>query len=165
MGTQKNKLRFSRKAMQQVEELISHYPEKVAALIPVLHIAQEEFDHISPEVVDLVAELLDTTPSHVYGTANFYDMFRFKKRAKHEVIICRNLSCYLCGSERLKKNLIERLQTEPGQSSTDGRFLLLEAECLAACDKAPVMMVDEKLFEKVDADNLPEDLTRLLEKS
>jgi NADH-quinone oxidoreductase subunit E len=144
--------------------LISHYPQKVAALLQVLHVVQEQFGYLSPEVIDMVAELLETTSAHVFGTANFYDMYRFEPPTKHQLIICRNISCYLHNCEGLKEKLMQKLNIGEDGRSEDGRFTLTEAECLAACDKAPVLMVDEKLYEHVDINNLPKPLVQIMER-
>lgn len=161
---EQTKVSFSASNLKRVHELISRYPQKQAALLPVLHVAQEQFGYLNSVVIDMVAGMLDITAAHVYGTAKFYDMYRFEPPAEHQFIICRNISCYLCGCEPLKKRLVEKLNIGHNGRSSDGRFSLQEAECLAACDQAPVLMVDEKLYHKVDPDNLPKEVRALLEK-
>ena len=142
-------VQFSAESHKQIDAILTRYPEKMAALLPVLHLAQEQFGYLSSAVIDLVADKLGITASHVYGTATFYDMFRFEPQAKHEIIICRNISCYLNGCDQLKDKLKKDLNIQDNGRSTDGNFTLIEAECLAACDKAPVLMVDHKLLTHV----------------
>lgn len=162
-NVEKSKVTLNATARKKVDELITHYPQKVAALLPVLHIVQEQFGYLNEAVIDMVAELLETTAAHVYGTAKFYDMYRFEPPTQHQFIVCRNLSCHLNGCESVKEKLMQKFNIEANGRSADGRFSLLEMECLAACDKAPVIMVDEKLYERVNADQLPKEVVKLLE--
>jgi NADH-quinone oxidoreductase E subunit len=146
---------FSKAALKEVNTLFGRYPEKVHALLPVLHIAQRENKGWLPEGWDAyVAELCGTTVNHVRGVITFYNMFKTKPVGKYHVMVCTCLPCGLCDGDNLLDYLEEKLGVHPGQTSADGLFSLEEAQCLAACDKAPLMLVNEELRENVTFDDV-----------
>lgn len=146
---------FSKAALKEVNTLFSRYPQKVHALLPVLHIAQRENKGWLPEGWDAyVAELCDTTVNHVRGVITFYNMFKTRPVGKYHVLVCTCLPCGLCGGDKLLEYLEEKLEVHSGQTSADGLFSLEEAQCLAACDKAPLMLVNEELRENVTFDDV-----------
>lgn len=146
---------FSKAALKEVNTLFSRYPQKVHALLPVLHIAQRENQGWLPEGWDAyVAELCDTTVNHVRGVITFYNMFKTRPVGKYHVLVCTCLPCGLCGGDKLLEYLEEKLEVHSGQTSADGLFSLEEAQCLAACDKAPLMLVNEELRENVTFDDV-----------
>lgn len=122
-----------------IRKLQARYPEKRSALIPALHLVQHEVGYLHLEVQKEVAELFGIDVEEVHGIVTFYDMFFEKPVGKHLIHICKNASCMLRGCDRL----IECLSNRPEVKS--GEFTLIQSECLGACDKAPMMLVDEKV--------------------
>ncbi len=134
------------KQKQAILELQKLYPEKRSALIPALHMAQAEVGYLPRETQNEVAELFDIDPNEVNAVVTFYDMFFEKPVGKHLIHVCKNVSCMLRGADSLLKNLCSKLNIEPGQTTEDGEFTVIPSECLGACDKAPMMLVDEEVM-------------------
>lgn len=143
------------------ENILSRYPNKMAALLPVLWLAQKQHGYLPLEVQESVAALLDLTPAHVYGVVTFYTMFKDKPVGKYHLGICRTLSCALRGGENLIRHCEQKLKIRNGQVTADGVFSLEEMECLASCGTAPAMMVNEAYFENVTTEKLDELMERL----
>jgi NADH-quinone oxidoreductase E subunit len=148
-------LEFSVQSKQRVERLLSRYPTKQAALLPVLHVAQEEFGHLPDDVIELVSRTLELAPAHVYGVVTFYTMFHREKKGRHELMVCTNISCMLKGGYGILKHIEGRLGIKAGETTPDGAFSIVEEECLAACANAPMMICGDNYFvdltpEKVD---------------
>lgn len=127
---------------KKIDELISGYPERRAAILPVLHITQKEFGQITSAEEKLVAELLDIKPIEVHEVVTFYSMFNQKKVGKYHIQICSNLTCTLLGAGNLLEYLQNKLGIKPGETTDDEKFTLSTVECLGACEEAPVMMVN-----------------------
>jgi NADH-quinone oxidoreductase E subunit len=149
-------LEFSAQSKERVTKLLSRYPTKQAALLPVLHVAQEEFGHLPDEVIELVSRTLDLAPAHIYGVVTFYTMFHREKKGQHELMVCTNISCMLKGGYGILKHVEGRLGIKAGETTPDGLFSIVEEECLAACANAPMMICGDDYFldltpEKVDA--------------
>jgi NADH-quinone oxidoreductase E subunit len=156
-------LEFSAQSKQRIEKALAQYPNKQAALLPVLHIAQEEFGHLPDEALELVAKTLDVPPAHVFGVITFYTMFHRKKHGRNELMVCTNISCMLRGGYDILRHIENRLGIKPGETTPDGAFTLVEEECLAACANAPMMICGDDYFldltpQKVDA--ILEDMRR-----
>lgn len=135
---------FTPGQLEEVRRLQGLYPDKRAALLPVLQMAQEAFGYISPEVEEYVAGLFDLSPAHVHEVVTFYTLFFTRPIGRHIVSVCRTLSCHLLGAPDAVAYLKERLGMEAGETTTDGRVTLLTVECLCACEMAPVMQVDDR---------------------
>ena len=133
-------LEFSAPAKQQIERLRSRYPTRQAALLPVLHIAQDEFGYLSDEAIDLVAGTLSLPPAHVYGVVTFYTMFHREPRGTNELMVCTNVSCMLRGAYDILGHIEKRLGIKKGETTSDGAFTIVEEECLAACANAPMRL-------------------------
>ena len=137
----------------EVDELITHYPEKRAAALMVLHAIQEHFGWISQEAVEWTANKLELQPINVYEIVTFYPMLRQQPQGKYQIKVCRTLSCALGGSYELHKHFCEKLGLDAHahgpQTTKDGKFTVEFVECLASCGTAPVMMVGEKFYEGV----------------
>jgi len=149
-------LEFSAQSKQRIERVVAQYPQKQAALLPVLHIAQDEFGHLPDEALELVAKTLDLSPAHVYGVITFYTMFHREKQGRHELMVCTNISCMLRGAYDILHYLEKKLGIKAGQTTPDGAFTLIEEECLAACANAPMMICGTEYYldlteKKVDA--------------
>lgn len=141
---------FSAEQLAEVRELQGRYPDRRAALLPVLRLAQETFGHISPEVEVYVGELFDLSPAHVHEVVTFYTLFFTRPVGRHVLAVCHNLSCTLLGAEDVLAYLQERLGIEPGETTPDGRVTLLRVECLCACEMAPMMQVDDEYVGPLD---------------
>jgi NADH-quinone oxidoreductase subunit E len=128
---------------QSILKLQRSYPEKRSALIPALHLAQNEVGYLPIEVQGEVAALFDLNVNEVHGVVTFYDMFFEKPMGKHINHVCKNASCMLRGSDGLIKALCKKLDISPGETSADGEYSIIPCECMAACDRAPMMLVDE----------------------
>jgi NADH-quinone oxidoreductase E subunit len=139
-------LEFSVQAKQQIDRLLTRYPNKQAALLPVLHVAQDEFGHLPDEALELVARTLELPPSHVYGVITFYTMFHRARTGTNHLMVCTNISCMLKGGNELLAHVAKRLGIKPGETTPDGAFTLIEEECLAACANAPMMICGTDYF-------------------
>jgi len=150
---------FSQDLLTKVDALKARYPEgkQKSALIPLLHIAQDESNGwLDVPVMDYVAELLDITPIEVYEVASFYTMFNLQPVGKHLLEVCRTGPCMLNGSDDIIAHIQKRLNIKNGETSEDGMFTLKTAECLGACGYAPMMQLgkfykEHLTIEKVDA--------------
>jgi NADH-quinone oxidoreductase subunit E len=135
---------------RQYGEILSRYPNKQAACIPVLHLCQAaNHKSISDEVIGFVAERLELSPAHVQGVVSFYSQFNTKATGRHDIWVCRTLSCALRGSDALLAACERKLGIHVGQTSADGKVTLRTAECLASCGTAPMMQVDEQYYENL----------------
>jgi NADH-quinone oxidoreductase subunit E len=150
---------FSDKSLQEVQRIISFYPEgkHKSAVIPVLHLAQEEFGGwLSTETMDYVASVLNLKPIEVYEVATFYSMFNLKPVGRYMFEVCQTGPCMLNGSDDIVKYVFEKLGIKPGETTADGMFTLKTVECLGACGYAPMMQMGKNYREhltkeKVDA--------------
>jgi NADH-quinone oxidoreductase E subunit len=150
-------LSFSPEAAKKIEAIRGRYPDTMSACLPVLHLAQDEFGHLGDEALALVARTLDLPDSHVYGVVTFYTMFQRRPVGKNVLMVCTNVSCMLTGAYGVMEHLQKKLGILPGQTTGDGKFTLIEEECLAACADAPAVICAKEYFlrldtpEKVDA--------------
>ncbi|HEU4553232.1 MAG TPA: NAD(P)H-dependent oxidoreductase subunit E [Chitinophaga sp.] len=150
---------FSEDKLVKVKEIIARYPEgkQKSALIPLLHLAQEEFGGwLSVETMDYVASLLQLTPIEVYEVATFYSMFNLKPVGKYVFEVCQTGPCMLNGSDQIIEYIKQKLKIDVGETTPDGLFTLKTVECLGACGYAPMMQLGKHFREhltpeKVDA--------------
>ena len=155
---------FSPETLDKVRLLFKRYPEgqKKSALLPVLHMAQEELGgYLSVDVMDYVAALLDLQPIEVYEVATFYSMFYLEKVGKYVLEVCHTGPCAICGGEEITEYLKKKLEINIGETTPDGLFTLRTVECLGACGYAPVMQVNTEFHEFLTPekiDNLLNDL-------
>jgi len=157
MSTETTEIRFTPERLQKALEIIARYPEgkQKSALLPLLHLVQEQWGWVSTEAMDYVAELLSIQPIEVYEVATFYTMFHLEPVGKHVIEYCRTGPCCLMGGEKVYDHLKKRLGIETGETTPDGLITLKEVECLAACGWGPVFQIREKYYmnltpEKVD---------------
>ncbi|MBN8216752.1 MAG: NAD(P)H-dependent oxidoreductase subunit E [Spirochaetes bacterium] len=157
-------LRFSPAALAEVKRLLAHYPadRKKSALLPVLHLAQNELGpHLSVPLMDYVAGLLEITPIEVYEVASFYTMFNTRPVGRFKLEPCRTGPCALNGAEDLIAYLEKKLGIRDGETTADGLFTLKSTECLGSCGSAPVMQIGEDYHENLtfaEVDRLLENL-------
>ena len=145
---------FSDETLEKVRSLIRRYPEgrQKSALLPVLHIAQEELGgFLSVDTMDYVASLLDLNPIEVYEVATFYSMFYLEKMGKYVLEVCHTGPCAICGGEDVLQHIRDYLHIETGETTPDGMFTLKEVECLGACGNGPVMQVNTEFYEHMTA--------------
>ncbi len=153
--------RFTAENTILAREIISRYPRPKSALIPLLHLAQEQDGYVAEDAMEHIAELVGVTPAEVLGTCSFYEMFKREPVGEYLVNVCTNVSCLLLGGEELLEHLEDKLGIAPGSTSADGTFTLEDVECIAACTEAPCLQVNYRYFYKVtpaDADVLIDDL-------
>jgi len=137
--------------IRELDELVTHYPEKRAGLIPALHRCQEELGGwISPEIMEALAEYFDLSPAEVYGVVSFYPMFRLKPPGEHVISICHNISCDLRGSREVIQKVCQMTGAELGGTSPDGKFSVHSVECQGACTAAPMFDLDGQYHENLD---------------
>jgi NADH-quinone oxidoreductase subunit E len=149
---EKNKLSFSPETLAVAEKIISRYPEgkQKSALLPVLHLAQAEFDGwLSSDAMDYVAGLLQIAPIEVYEVASFYSMFNLKPVGKCVLEVCRTSSCWLMGAEDIVKHLEKKLHIKEGETTADGMFTLKTVECLGSCGTAPMLQCGADYYENL----------------
>lgn len=137
-------IKFSEEKLNKVKEVIARYPEgkQKSALIPVLHMAQDEFGGwLDVPVMDYVAEILNILPIEVYEVATFYSMFNMKPVGKHLLEVCRTGPCMVSGCDDIIEHIKQKLGIKEGETTPDGLFTLKPAECLGACGYAPMMQL------------------------
>ncbi|MBC8066620.1 MAG: NAD(P)H-dependent oxidoreductase subunit E [Chlorobia bacterium] len=156
-------LKFSDRAIEELEEIKTHYPDLKSCILPALWIAQREYGgYLSGEAIAEVASRLQRSYAEVEGVATFYTMYNTAhKPGKHKIELCTCLSCHLCGAYRLRDYIKAKLGVGHGETTADGMFTIEEVECLDACDRAPVLQVGDTYHGPVDDaafDRIIEDL-------
>jgi NADH-quinone oxidoreductase subunit E len=146
--TENNNIVFTPERLAKVQEIIARYPEgkQKSALLPVLHLAQEQFAWMSQGVMDYVASLLSISPVEVYEVASFYTMYHLEPVGKNVIEYCRTGPCVLMGGEEVFDHLQKKLGIKKGETTADGLFTLKEVECLAACGWGPCFQIREKYY-------------------
>src|SRR5207247_2963849 len=135
----------------EIDELLTHYPQKRSASLMVLHAAQDQFGWISREAIEWTATKLELQPINIYELVSFYPMFRQQPAGRYQIKVCRTLSCALGGSHRLHEHCCRKLGLDPKQhdlqTTQDGKFSVEFVECLAGCGHAPVMLCNAESHE------------------
>jgi NADH-quinone oxidoreductase subunit E len=135
----------------RIDEVITHYPVKRSATLPLLHLIQEDVGYIPEEAIPWIAAKLGLQPINVYEVVTFYPMFRRQPIGRRHIKVCRTLSCALLGGYKTCSAFEKEFNTHLGEVSPDGEVTIEFVECLASCGTAPVVMIDDELHEKVDA--------------
>lgn len=151
-------LAFSTEALRKIDDIKRQYPTTQAACLPALHLAQDEFGHLSDDAIELVATTLGLPRAHVFGVATFYTMYHRKPVGKRVLMMCTNVSCMLTGGYETLHALEEKLGIKAGETTLDGEFTLIEEECLAACADAPAMICGPRYFLRLTADKVDQAL-------
>ena len=146
---------------ETIQKILSRYPHRRSALIPLLHLCQEEAGYLTEDALRQTAARLGLSPAQVAEVASFYDMFRLRPGGRREIWICQNLSCSLLGAEEVIRRLEERLGVGVGETTPDGLFTLKRVECLAACGIAPVIQVGADYYGPVSPNDVGELIERL----
>lgn len=159
-------VQFSENSMSKFNEIVARYPEgkQKSALLPVLHVAQEQFGWLSAETMDYVASLLQLEPIEVYEVATFYSMYNLKPVGKYMFEVCQTGPCMIEGSDDIIEYIEEKLGIKPGETTADGMFTLKTVECLGACGYAPMMQLGKFYKEhltKEKVDNIIEECRRM----
>ncbi|UCC24597.1 MAG: NAD(P)H-dependent oxidoreductase subunit E [Gemmatimonadales bacterium] len=149
---------------ERFEKLLTRYPDRRAALLPTLALAQEVRGHVSPETMDEVGKLLELPDAYVRGVATFYTMYNKAPVGRYLVQVCTNISCNLCGADEVLAAFLRATDTEMGETSADGNFTIVEAECLAACGFPTCVQINSRYYENVTPRDVPGLLERLREK-
>ncbi|HKE72985.1 MAG TPA: NADH-quinone oxidoreductase subunit NuoE [Acidimicrobiales bacterium] len=153
--------RFTADNTTLAQEIVGRYPRPKSALIPLLHLAQEQDGYVTEDAMEHIAELVGVTPAEVLGTASFYEMLKREPVGDYVVNVCTNISCMLNGGEELLHHLENRLKIKAGSTTADGKFTLEDVECIAACTEAPCLQVNYRYFHRIthdQADELLDDL-------
>jgi NADH-quinone oxidoreductase E subunit len=153
---------LSKKARAEIQKLRGEYSDAESALLPALFLAQEAYGGWLPEpAFDEVAAVMGLPPTSVASVATFYTMFNKKPVGRHLVQVCTNISCSLVGAGHVTEYIGRKLGVKPGETTPDGRFTLLEVECLGSCGTAPVMQVDDAYYENLTEARIDEILDGL----
>lgn len=152
---------LSDKAKSEIQQLKARYPHPNSALLPALALAQKEHGWLSPEVLEEVAAVMDLSPAQVGSVASFYTMFNRRPVGKYLIQVCTNIACSLLGAEHIVEHLKRQLGINVGETTPDGRFTLMEVECLGSCGTAPVMQVNDTYYENLTAEKVDEILAEL----
>lgn len=151
-------VQFSEEKLIKVQEIIGRYPvgKQKSALMPLLHLAQEEWGWLSAETMDYVASLLQLEPIEVYEVATFYTMYNLKPVGKHVFEVCHTGPCMISGSDDIIDYIKEKLGIGVGETTADGMFTLKTAECLGACGYAPMMQMGKHYKEHLTRQKVDE---------
>lgn len=152
---------LSDRTKKRIEEVISRYADKKAALLPVLHLVQREAGYISKKDEKEVAQRLGIKPIKVEEVVTFYTMFNQTEIGKFHIQVCSNLSCSLLGSESLIEHLKQKLGIGVGETTPDKKFTLSTVECLGACEQAPCMMINFDYHGHLDKEKIDNILDKL----
>jgi NADH-quinone oxidoreductase E subunit len=156
---------ISEQSKQRMRDLAAKYPVARSAILPALHIVQQAEGYITPEGLQVVAEVLNLTIDDVKSVATFYTMYHHQPKGKKVIKVCNSISCYLCNCDGLVEHLEQRLGIKRGETTPDGNYTLMTVECLASCTTSPVLQVNDKFVENVTlerADALLDELDREL---
>lgn len=164
MPLQQNKTQLSESVRAKIDNWLKRYPadQKRSAVIEALRYAQAENNNwLSEPLMDAVADYLGMPRIAVYEVATFYTMFNLKPLGQHLIEVCTNISCMLCGCDKIVNHLKRRLQINFNETTADGKFTLREAECLAACANAPMFQIGKKYYEDLTPDKVDKILDEL----
>ncbi len=145
---------------ETVQQILSRYPHHRSALLPLLHLCQQEAGYLTEEALRLLSKRLSLSPTQVVEVVTFYDMFHLKPGGQREIWVCHNLSCSLLGAEKVVRRFEEALGIGAGETTHDGLFRLKRVECLAACGIAPVVQVGAEYYGPVS----PQDVAQFVER-
>jgi NADH-quinone oxidoreductase E subunit len=145
----------------RLEKALSRYPEKRAALLPMLGYAQERNGWVSDESMEQIAGALDLTPAYVISVATFYTMYNRHPVGRHFIQVCTCISCHLHEADEVFERFLAETGTRAGEVSEDGKYTVIEAECLGACGFATAVQVNDRYFENVTPDQIPAILDEL----
>ncbi len=146
---------------ERLDKILARYPNRQAALHPVLNMAEEVRGHLSPEALARVAEILGLSPAYVRGMATFYSMYNRRPVGRYFIQVCTNVPCNICGGDDVLQAFLEATGTEPGETTDDGLFTIMAVECLGACGFPTAVQVNSRYFENVAPADVPDILAQL----
>jgi len=149
------------KHQKEIEDILSRYPLKRSALIPLLYLAQREHGYVTEAAMVEIAGLLKLTPPQVYETASFYTMLNLKKVGTFHIQVCKSLMCALVGSDTVIGWIKSKLGIAVGETTSDGLFTLSAVECLAACGTGPMMQINDDYYERLTEEKVEKILSDL----
>lgn len=164
MSQQESQNLITPESCAAIDQWVAKYPadRKNSAVMGALRIVQEQNGGwLTTELMDAIADYLEMQPIAVYEVATFYSMYEHKPVGKHKICVCTNVSCMLCGSDKVVEHLENRLGIKMGQTTEDGKFTLKEVECLGACVDAPMMQIGQTYHEKLTPESIDEILGSL----
>lgn len=139
----------------KIRSFLPRYETKRAALLPALHVVQDELGHVSWQAMKEIAEVLEIPPAQVIDTISFYTHFWTHEKGRKVIVLCRSLSCQLMGADALKQAIEDHLKIGEHETTEDGRYSFVTEECLATCDHAPCLLINEKLHKCVKPSDIP----------
>lgn len=142
--------------MKKIKDIAVDYPTRESALLPAFYLAQEEKGWLSRETMDEIADILELPRIRVYGVATFYTMFYKKPMGKYVIQVCTNVSCMINDAEDIYNHISKKLGIKNGETTKDGKFSLLEVECLGNCGNAPVIQINEDFYENLTIEKVDE---------
>jgi len=151
---------FSDSAKSKIINLMDTYPDNRSALMNALHITQQEFDHLSDDALQALSELMEIPVQHIEDTASFYTMYYKESMGKNVIWVCHTLPCALRGSATVLDHLKTKLEIDVGETTKDNRFTLMKAECLASCDTAPMIQINDEYYENLNNEKIDKILGR-----
>ncbi len=140
---------FTDHNLQKIEQLKTQYPKPQALSLPLLWMAQEQQGYICMEAIEAIAKICETFPMDIYKVATFYTMFQLEPIGKYHIQVCKTLSCKLCNQKQILNTIEDILQIKVGQTTPDQNFTLSLVECLGSCGTAPVMQINDTLYENL----------------
>lgn len=153
---------FTEIELQKLEEIKSRYPDKKAALMPLLWMLQEKFGWISPDAMRYAGDALGVPHTDVQGVVTFYTMYFDKPMGRHHIQVCTNVSCMLRGGDKIYKDVCAKLGIGHRERTADGKFSVEEVECMGACGGAPMIAVNETFHEQVLSTTVDELISSLV---
>lgn len=152
---------LSEESKQKIRDLMAKYPKARSAILPALHVAQEQLGWVPEEAQEEIAEMFGMAPAEVRSLVTFYYMYHRKPVGKYVLKVCRSISCWLRNSDGVEHAFCQQLGVETGEMTEDGMFTVVHGECLAACVGAPVVQVNDRFVENCTPDKVPDLLARL----
>ena len=152
---------LNEQSKQRIRELMAKYPKARSAILPALHVAQEQLGWVPEEAQEEIAEMFGMTPAEVRSLVTFYYMYHRKPVGKYVVKVCRSISCWLRNSDGVEHAFCEHLGVGTGEMTEDGMFTVVHGECLAACVGAPVVQINDRFVENCDPEKVPDLIARL----
>lgn len=154
-------MQFTKENEERFQALLKKYETKRSVLLPALHLAQEQWGFISPEIMIFLAGKLDIPPAHVHEVVAFYTMFRKKDMGKYFLQVCNNITCTMMGSEKIIQAVKEELGIGLNEMTEDKMFSLVPVQCMGSCDTAPMLQLNEDYYENLTVESVKEMIRKL----
>lgn len=152
---------FSPESEKEAQKIMSRYPIKRSALLPLLHLAQDQEGYVTPDAMVEIAKWVDQSPAYVESVCTFYTMFHTQPVGRYIILFCHNISCHLLGADDLLQYTADKLGISVGGTTADKKFTLLRERCLAACCGGPMMRINETFYEFLTKDKIDQILASL----